>query len=231
VTAIYHNFIFIHIPKTGGRSIKNSIDGVTDLPGGAHKTLQELVDYGGDGVNNCQDNLPVVCFTRNPYDRLISAFYYRYYEEKFLYSMEAPESKLPGGGANGEDIYVSFPARPEERSRIRRPSITTFIEFMKDDARVAAAMKMTFFRTQHSYVSSEGSLKSQHIYKFENFENDFADFKQRFFPHEGRELLHLNKGPGRPDWRKFFKIKAIRKKVAELYKIDFETFGYSTEIL
>ena len=226
MTVIKNNFIFIHIPKTAGRSIKNSIGAYAESGGRGHATLQELAA----GIGNYQEDLPVVCFVRNPYDRLVSAFYYRYYDEKFLYSAEAPESELPGGGRGGETIHVSFPARAEERAKLQRPSIRTFTEFIKDDVRVAAAMKMTFFRTQHSYISLEGVPRADHIYKFENLENDFSDFKQRFFPHEGHELLHLNKGPSHPDWRKFFKTKAIRKKIAELYKVDFETFGYSTEI-
>ncbi len=231
MTIIKNNFIFIHIPKTGGRSIKNSISARADGPNTGHMTLQNLAQEGSDGNGNpYQDNLPVVCFVRNPYDRLVSAFYYRYYDEKFLYSSEAPDSELPGGGRNGETIHVSFPARPWERATVRRPSIRAFTEFMKCDLRVAAAMKMTHFRPQHSFVSLGGILGADHIYKFENFENDFSDFKQRFFPHEGHELLHLNKGPSHPDWRRFFKTKTIRNKVAELYKVDFETFGYSTEI-
>ena len=231
MTIIKNNFIFIHIPKTGGRSIKNSIRPREVGPNAGHMTLQKLAQQGADENGNpYQDNLPVVSFVRNPYDRLVSAFYYRYYDEKFLYSAEAPESELPGTSCRGETIHVSFPARAEERAKLRRPSIRTFTEFIKDDVRVAAAMKMTFFRTQHSYISLEGAPRADHIYKFENFENDFSDFKQRFFPHEGHELLHLNKGPSHPDWRKFFKTKAIRKKIAELYKVDFETFGYSTEI-
>ena len=227
-----NNFIFIHIPKTGGRSIKNSIGAPSEAPGGGHLTLQELVDNGSDGVGNTyQENLPVVCFVRNPYDRLVSAFYYRYYEEKFLYSSQAPESALPGGALNGETIHVSFPARSWERKKLRKPSIRAFTEFMKSDARLAAAMKMTHFRPQYSFISLNGAQSAQHVYKFENFTEEFSDFKQRFFPNLECELMHLNRGPARPEWRKFFKNKTICKKAAELYKVDFEMFGYSTEIL
>ena len=232
MTVIKENFIFIHIPKTGGRSIKNSIDALTEAPGGGHMTLQELVDKGSDGVgNNYQESLPVVCFVRNPYDRLVSTFYYRYYDEKFLYSCEVPESELPGGGLNGETIHMSFPARSWERKKLRKPSIRAFTEFMKDDARINAAMKMTHFRLQNSFISLRGNLAADHIYKFENFKEDFSDFKEKFFPNRECELLRFNKGPARPDWRKFFKTKAICKKVVELYKVDFEMFDYSTEIL
>jgi len=227
-----NNFIFIHIPKTGGRSIKNSIGTAAETTGGGHPTLQELVDNGSDGIgNNYQENLPVVCFVRNPYDRLVSAFYYRYYEEKFLYSSHAPESELPSEGLDGETIHLSFPARSWERKKLRKPSIRAFTEFMKSDARLAAAMKMTHFRPQHSFISLNGASAAQHVYKFENFREEFSDFKQRFFPNLECELLHLNKGPSRPEWRKFFKNKAICKKVVELYKVDFEMFNYSTEIL
>ncbi|HIB83936.1 MAG TPA: hypothetical protein EYO59_04870, partial [Chromatiaceae bacterium] len=153
-----NNFIFIHIPKTGGRSIKNSIGAPLEAPSDGHLTLQELVDNSSAGAaNNYQENLPVVCFVRNPYDRLVSAFYYRYYEERFLYSSRVPESELPGGGLNGEAIRLSFPARSWERKKLRKPSIRAFTEFMKSDARLAATMKMTHFRPQHSFISLNGA--------------------------------------------------------------------------
>ena len=231
MTVIKENFIFIHIPKTGGRSIKNSIDATAAAPGDGHMTLQELVDKGGDGVgNNYQESLPVVCFVRNPYDRLVSTFYYRYYDEKFLYSCEVPESELPPWDGEGPSIHLSFPARASDRAKLPGPSIRAFTEFMKDDARINAAMKMTHFRRQKSFTSLRGDLAVDHIYKFENFKEDFSDFKEKFFPNRECELLRLNKGPSRPDWRKFFKTKVVRNKAAELYKTDFETFGYSTKI-
>ena len=68
-----HKTIFIHIPKTAGRSIKNSIGAYAEGAGRGHTTLQELA--AGIG-NDYQEDLPVVCFVRNPYDRLVSAFYY-----------------------------------------------------------------------------------------------------------------------------------------------------------
>lgn len=55
------NFIFVHVPKTGGQSIRRVIDGERRKP--AHRPLF-----------NVADRKPAFGFVRNPWDRLVSLY-------------------------------------------------------------------------------------------------------------------------------------------------------------
>ena len=76
--------LFIHIPKTAGISVSNSIFG--DVKWG-HRTVNYYKSYYGDEVFN---SLYKFCFVRNPYDRLFSAYTF-----------------LKNGGINDQDLAFS----------------------------------------------------------------------------------------------------------------------------
>ena len=59
------DFIFVHIPKTAGQSIKKMLFGRT---GGPHRSIFE--------INNDQEKPFSFAFVRNPWDRLYSSFCY-----------------------------------------------------------------------------------------------------------------------------------------------------------
>ena len=73
-----HKFIFIHIPKNGGTSIRNSFDingydkrvARKKYP---HDGTMEIRDYCGEEVWNTFYKFAVV---RNPYDRLVSYYHF-----------------------------------------------------------------------------------------------------------------------------------------------------------
>lgn len=55
---------FLHIPKTGGNSVKSLVEGYGDkVAFWGHRIKQEIPN-------------PSFCFVRNPYDRLVSAYFY-----------------------------------------------------------------------------------------------------------------------------------------------------------
>ena len=73
-----HKFIFIHIPKNAGTSIRNSLD----IQGYdkrvvrrryPHYTCQEIKDYCGNKVWNTFHKVSVV---RNPYERMVSYYHF-----------------------------------------------------------------------------------------------------------------------------------------------------------
>jgi hypothetical protein len=72
MSIIKDNYIFIHIPKTAGTSIEHLIGG------SGHKSISRIMQDGYDDFKNrpSNKNLPVVCFVRNPYDRLVSAYHF-----------------------------------------------------------------------------------------------------------------------------------------------------------
>ena len=64
------DFIFVHIPKTAGQSIKKMLFGRT---GGPHRSIFE--------INYDQEKPFSFAFVRNPWDRLLSSYLY---SEKYL---------------------------------------------------------------------------------------------------------------------------------------------------
>ena len=65
-----NNFVFIHVPKTGGVSIRKSL---FDQDIGPHTTALDQRIYMGKKKYN---DFSVIAFVRNPWDRLVSAFFY-----------------------------------------------------------------------------------------------------------------------------------------------------------
>lgn len=66
---IHDDWAFVHVPRTGGTSIRNALEARTEHPVRQHATAAELRRYlGQDGW----DRRFTFGFVRNPWDRLVS---------------------------------------------------------------------------------------------------------------------------------------------------------------
>lgn len=86
MSIVTNDFVFIHVPKTGGTSIENVIGGT------GHQSISDIYNDGGDEFGNRLpegDAIPVVAFVRNPYDRIVSAYHFL---KQIDYEVELPES-------------------------------------------------------------------------------------------------------------------------------------------
>jgi hypothetical protein len=206
---INNKFIYIHIPKTGGSSVHESL-GVPQGGTEGHMSIKEIRDT----ITPEKHKLPVICFVRNPYDRLVSAYHFCYGDEKVTY---------PG---------VTFDRRYSLSYPIPRPpSPDTFARFIGVSSNlnnISLSENLHLFKTQFSFVSIGNKLSAGYIYRFENLKTDFDKMKKRFSL-KG-ELPHINKGTKRAPWQEFYRDKKVKEKVDELYRIDFEEFGYPMEI-
>ena len=247
MSIIKENFIWIHIPKTAGWSIKEALS-----LGDDHLSIQEMKDLGNDSWGGLHKSgagpggstpypsrtydstLPVACFTRNPYDRVISAYYQRYIHDEILHNNKSiPKKHSPFWIPPSKELFESFVLK------IDNPSLS----FADLDL---------VFKTQFSFVCLNNELAATHIYKYENLNEEYVKFKNQFFPHlRGHcdRLSHSNKSnerwetapssrltPGvRPHlpkepWHTYYENKKVKEKIDDLYQIDFEEFGYPMEI-
>ena len=213
-------FIFIHIPKTGGTSIKNII-GKT----GSHLTIDEIAEKGEDALGTKFDsnkNLPMVYFVRNPFDRLVSAYHY---------VLETEKAKLP-------EIFDSF----DDFVNKFLPLITPynhfyFLESANEinclDPNAVAARHALMWQCQTLFVQSLYNTNILHYrYNFETIEQGFYDFIENFIgQHVDVKLPHLNKRKNkRKPYQEYYKNKKTYEIVCDFYDDDFVNFNYSKEL-
>jgi hypothetical protein len=186
--------IFIHIPKTGGISVSKSLFG--NLAGGHRKLEIYQIVFTKREFNNYFK----FTFVRNPWDRLVSAYFY-----------------MKKGGTNDRDRiwaeqnlsnYYDFDIFV--KNWINRENIETCIHFVP----------------QYSFVCEPGSSSPRvnFIGYFEHLQEDFCYISKKLGLNTS--LFHYNKTmANKIDYRSFYS-EATRKIVAEVYRRDIEIFGY-----
>lgn len=87
-----NKIIFIHIPKTGGTSVSNSLS-LRRSMGGRHMTAIQTRDMYGQEIF---DNAWKFTFIRNPWDRMVSVFHY------YKHGLEQENKQIRQGLANVE---------------------------------------------------------------------------------------------------------------------------------
>ena len=211
-------FIFIHIPKTGGTSVK-SIIGET----GSHLTIDEIITKGEDELGtkfNINKNLPLVYFVRNPLDRLVSAYHY---------VVETEKVKLP-------KIFDTFDNFVNEFLPLITPyNYFYFLEntdkINRIDPDAIAARHALMWQCQTLFVRSFEEIL-HYRYKFETMDQSFQHFVETFIGQNVNiKLPHLNKRINkRKPYQEYYKNKETYKIVCDFYDDDFVNFNYSKEL-
>lgn len=171
------NSSYCHIPKTAGFSICKGLK-INEI---RHKVKHKSnYDF-------------LYTFVRNPYDRVVSAFFY-----------------LKNGGINHED-------RNDKNKFIKNLSFDEFVLNNLEEA----SKKQKHFKPQ-TYWVPEGA---HFIGFYENLHEDFNLLKHKLNKPNAELGLH-NKTKKRKDYKECFANKKVIDKVLDVYKNDFETFGY-----
>jgi len=226
-------FIFIHIPKTGGSSIKNRLKKnngfllrhkerflIKFLPDLIKKSLFPIQNrliplFPHPTANNIQKELSKQIynnyykfgFIRNPWDWLLS--YYLYMKS---FKPENSPYKLTHRQIKVLNII-------EEVKKI-----SSFEEFIKWVAYKHKDFETNLFIPQkHFFTDEEGNIIVDYIGKFENLNEDFnyivqhLGLKNTSLPHKNR-TKHKN-------YREYYN-DYTRKLVEEHFKEDIELFNY-----
>lgn len=186
---------FVHIPKTGGASIRSLCRNLNiDI------IKHNLMDPDYVSLKTYKkSNSNVYCFAvvRNPWDRLVSAFYY-----------------LTKGGRRAEDAVFA--------DQFIRP-YTSIADFIKHGLAHEHVINHIHFRPQFEWVFDKNMCLVNKIGRLERIEKDLSDvFRELGLPYE--RLPHINRSLHK-NYKHYF-CNRTRQVVAEVYRRDIEVFEY-----
>jgi hypothetical protein len=188
-----HKCIFVHIPKCAGTSICKSLFG--NLAGSHTSIMKYQLIFSKSEF----DSYFKFTFVRNPWDRLVSAYF-------FLKSggSDSIDRKWANENLSSYDNFDIF-----VKKWIDRKNIHTWLHFYP----------------QYKYICDiYGKIQVDFIGLFENIENDFSYIKNQIG--SSSNLLFFNKNKiDKKDYKKYFS-KETKEIVAQAYREDIELLGY-----
>ena len=197
-----HKFIFIHIPKTGGTSIRYALTSAgaeLDIDGKLTESsrtvwlhhlpamqLRPLVD------NKIWQSYFKFGFVRNPWERLVS--FYHFHKSRLT---------LPSVRRSRPDLASRF------------DNVNSFEEWLLNGI---VAQPCAFF-----LCDTDGEQIVDFVGRFESLDEDFS----RVCTHLGirAELPHLKRSD-HGDYRQYYS-RRLANRVAEHFKADIDRFGYT----
>lgn len=186
--------IFVHIPKNGGMSIAKGIFG-DQLLGGHYCAEFFRVVY-----KDRFDAYFKFAVSRNPWDRLVSAY-------EFLKS---------GGMYEGDRLWAEK----------HLSGCADFHDFVQHWLTPRNIHKGLHFVPQHEFVcSKKGELLVDYVGKLEQVNESYAYIRNQLgLPAEDAPLV--NRSRRQKDYRAYYSA-ADAEKTAEIYRRDIELFGYT----
>lgn len=195
-TWLRSGIVFIHIPKAAGTSMNNALYGRFM----GHVRAADLQRWGSPSLRA----LPSFAITRNPWDRLVSA--YRFARR--------------GAGVGGE-IQAAV-ARPE---LYQGPEFDNFERFVTEWLSARDVRRLDYiFQPQSLFVCDEkGKVLVDHLGKVEDLSPTYDFIEARL---GRRPVVEPSNRSGSPvDYRSFY-TPALIDLVGQIYEQDVRTFGY-----
>jgi len=203
--------IFIHIPKTGGKSILKVLFGVD--AGGHHPILDyEIFD------NHRFNTYFKFAFVRNPWDRLLSSYTYlkelSQNPDRFLSAyIYLQKSGKEHYDKIWSDMYLAD-----------YKDFESFVSALRNRKIASQILQGLHFRPQYQFICDYRlNIKVDFVGKLENINDDFQYIADRLGINT--KLTHLNKS-GHQDYRQVYN-ETMKQIAYDLYKKDIKTFGYS----
>jgi chondroitin 4-sulfotransferase 11 len=199
--------LFLHIPKTGGTTIKNHLRtfrGNIPMPIHPH-----ILDY----VNRFPETLEFFkfCVVRNPWDLVVSRYFYR----KQIIENRGNSSQVNNPNASftefvtDEDLYME--------------SFKTWVN--KDSEAFRLYDERKSFGAQYDLISDgDENILMDKILRYENFEDEVRELLLSFGISQIRDL-HLNKS-NHVDYKIYY-TDQTRNIIANRFEKDIDYFKYT----
>lgn len=186
--------IFVHIPKCGGSSVSKTLYGNMAY---GHKTA---IIYTCIYPKKIYENMFKFTFVRNPWDRMVSAYFY-------LSAKVGIDEELEWSKKNirDDDDFESFVMR-----------------WLNEKSCYSNLM----FIPQYIFIlGAKGEKMVDYIGRLENFDEDYAYIANRLGV--DKNLMHVNSSVTREssDYRQYYNDQT-RELVARVYRKDIELLGY-----
>ncbi len=196
---MYIKALFMHIPKTGGISLYKAIKHPRVRIKG-HFIQNPFYLYLKDSLKFYPEKPFVFSFVRNPWDRLVSAFFY-----------------LDQGGMNGSD-------RRDMRKYIKQYK-GDFKIFVREAIAEGNALEQLHFKPQYEWICDDDDrLLTDYTGRFETLQEDLQIISEKTgIPFQ--TLKHQNKSKHKP-YREYY-CDEMRKIVEKAYAKDIELFNYN----
>jgi hypothetical protein len=191
--------VFIHVPKAAGTSISEALYGRFL----GHVRAADVKRWASPAVRS----LPFVGVTRNPWDRLVSA--YRFVRR--------------GGGVGGANAGGVW--RPEQ---YQIPQFETFERFITEWLSRRDPKKLDYvFQPQSQFLCDDkGGIIVDHLGRFEDLEST-SDYLRQALPTLS-PISQSNRSGAPVDYRGFYTPK-LADLAGSIYREDVARFGYSFE--
>ena len=217
---IFDKLIFIHIPKTAGSSIQNSlIKNYKLIYEGTDKFFDhikmsknikfndkeiKIIDFKRHlpldiiKFSNFSQKKPIVAFVRNPYSRAVSLYFECLRSEKYL----------------------------KELNMTQKTSYDEFLEIL-------IRKKYWFTMPMIDWIGEENLNKVDFIGKFESLNEDIKKLKQKLNINLNLKLHNYNNSIGKkyspPNYVTFYKNKDNIEKIKKIFFQDLKIFKYNFE--
>lgn len=211
------HIIFVHIPKCAGSSIKRLLRGVNNLSfkhDGWHHSVGFLIE-ALKKENKDPSQYFKFCISRNPYDRLVSAFSYTF------------DKVINKNDYHWRQYKKAYPVI--EKHITPESKIESFQKFIQSDdfARMFKGdLLPVHFRPQFSFISVNNELQMDHIGRLEDMDSTLTLLEEKI--NINRAKIHAN-ATVHDSYKRFYNDHCIEKAI-EFYKEDFINLEYSLDL-
>lgn len=189
-----YNMIFIHIPKAAGTAINLGLFG--RLAGLGHVSCQKYLQIYGKAKF---DSMFKFTFSRNPYDRFVSAYEY-----------------LRNGGNNSHDLLFKNEVIDEYKD---------FNDFVLNGfSKNTKIQNHIHLKRQTDFLLIGNKICVDFIGRHENIEKDYRYIASMI--HDSRELESKNTSRSDKSFEEYFSNDSVKKIVADFYETDFTLLKY-----